>query len=321
MPRVRDALRVRHYSPRTEAAYAAWIRRFIAFNGMRHPAELGAKEVKAFLTMLAVERNVSSSTQNQAFSALLFLYRTVLQRPLSGLGSTPRAKRPKRLPVVLSRQEVARILCQLTGAARVMATLLYGAGLRLDECTRLRVQDCDFERGVINVRAGKGGKDRGTTLPRSAETLLRAHLAKVHRLFLEDLRRGMGGVPLPGALAVKFPSAPYEWGWQWVFPSRRPYVDPTTGRRQRRHIDKSTFQRKLKEARIRSGITKPASSHTFRHSFATHLLEDGYDIRTIQELMGHLDVSVTMIYTHLTWPGGRGGVRSPIDRLPLLPKI
>jgi len=321
MVRVREALRVRHYSPRTEAAYAAWIRRFIAFNGMRHPAELGATEVRAFLTMLAVERNVSASTQNQAFSALLFLYRTVLRRPLSGLESTPRAKRPKRLPVVLSRREVARILRQLKGASRVMATLLYGAGLRLDECTRLRVQDCDFDRGVITVRAGKGGKDRSSTLPRSAETLLRAHLARVHRLYLEDLRNGMGGVALPGALAVKLPNAPYEWGWQWVFPSPRPQVEPRTGRRQRRHIDKSTFQRKLKAARIRSGVTKPATSHTFRHSFATHLVENGYDIRTIQELMGHADVSVTLIYTHLTWRGGRGDVRSPADGLPLLPKV
>jgi integron integrase len=281
---------------------------------MRHQSEMGAAEVKAFLTWLAIDRRVAASTQNQAFSAVLFLYRTILEQPLVGLEDTPRAKRPSRLPVVLSRREVAAVLAQLDGVPLLMATLLYGGGIRLDECAQLRVRDLDFDRGVLTIRDGKGGKDRTTLLPGSAEATFRAYLESVRQLHGKDLGQGMGAVSLPDALAKKYPSAPFEWGWQWVFPARRCYVDRSTGRSHRHHIHPSAFQRAFKAARLRSGVTKPATSHSLRHSFATHLLEEGYDIRTIQELLGHSDVSTTMVYTHVAERGSGRGVRSPLDR-------
>ena len=312
LDRVRFAIRTRHYSRRTERAYIGWIRRFILFHDKRHPVEMGGTEVTRFLTHLAVDGKVSASTQNQALSALLFLYRDVLGVELAWLDEVVRAKRPVRLPVVLSRDEVRAILAELHGVERIMASLLYGAGLRLLECCRPRVQDVEFARGELTVRSGKGAKDRVAPLPRALVDPLTTHLVGVRELHARDLRAGAGSVELPEALERKYPRAAWEWPWQWVFPATRPYVDVTTGRRRRHHLHESVLQRAVREAALKARLTKRATCHALRHSFATHLLEDGYDIRTIQELLGHRDVSTTMIYTHVLNRGGRG-VRSPLD--------
>ncbi|WP_175304622.1 integron integrase [Candidatus Nitrospira nitrificans] len=314
LDRVRAAIRTRHYSRRTEKAYVGWIRRYILFHGKRHPAEMGASEVTRFLSSLAVEGQVAASTQNQAVSALLFLYREVLGQELPWLDEVIRARRPVRLPVVLGRREVQAILDGLGGAPRLMALLLYGAGLRLLECARLRVQDIDFERHQIVVRGGKGDKDRVTMLPVVVRADLAAHLEEVRRQHALDLRRGAGWVELPSALARKYPYAGREWGWQWVFPATRVYVDRDTSQRRRHHLHESVLQRAVKMAVARAGLPRHATCHTLRHSFATHLLEDGHDIRTVQELLGHRDVSTTMIYTHVL-NRGPAGVRSPADRM------
>jgi integron integrase len=314
LARVIAAIRMRHYSPRTEKAYLGWIRRYLSYHRGRDPAAMGGAEVQSFLSRLAVDGKVSASTQNQAFSALLFLYRDVLGVGLQGLENTERAKRPERLPLVLSEGEVRAILRHLKGRMLTMAYLMYGSGLRLLECARLRVKDIDFDRSEITVRSGKGGKDRVTVLPQRVADRLRSHLAKVRRVHEADLADGAGSVLMPDALARKLPNASREWPWQWVFPAARLYTDVDTGERRRHHVHESVLQRAFKDAVRASGITKPATCHTLRHCFATHLLEDGYDIRTIQELLGHRDVSTTMIYTHVLNRGGRG-VRSPVDRL------
>jgi integron integrase len=314
LDQVRHAIRVRHYSRRTEAAYLGWIRRFILFHGKRHPNQMGEAEVTAFLSGLAVDRRVSASTQNQALSAILFLYQQVLGKELDWLDEVVRAKAPPRLPVVLTRDEVRAILGRLEGSSRLVGTLLYGAGLRLLECLQLRVKDVDFGRNDIVVRDGKGGPDRRTMLPGSAKENLARHLEVVHRQHQDDLKPGAGWVELSGALARKYPNAGRDWGWQWVFPATRHYVDRETGQRRRHHLHESVIQRAVKLAAVKTSIAKPATCHSFRHSFATHLLEDGHDIRTVQELLGHKDVSTTMIYTHVLNRGGRG-VLSPADRL------
>jgi integron integrase len=292
----------------------AWIRRFIFFHGKRHPAELGAPEVASFLTSLAVDNNVAASTQNQALGALLFLYREVLGQSLPWLDDVVRARRPQRLPVVLTRDEVSIVLGQLEGTPRLMALLFYGAGLRLLEAARLRVQDIDFGANLIVVRNGKGMKDRVTMLPAAARPALAQHLAVVQRQHERDLQAGAGWVELPDALSRKYPNAGRQWGWQWVFPATRFYWHREPGQRRRHHLHESVPQRAVKEAVRRSGIVKHAKCHTFRPSFATHLLEDGYDIRTVQELLGHRDIATTMIYTHVL-NRGPAAVRSPADRL------
>lgn len=287
LDRVRNALRARHGSRRTEKAYVAWIRRYILFHDKRHPAEMGAAEVTQFLSWLAVEKSVAASTQNQALSALLFLYRHVLELDLPWLDGVVRAKRAERLPVVLTRDEVRAVIHQLAGPPRLMAILLYGAGLRLLECARLRVKDVDFATNQIVVRSGKGDKDRVTMLPAAVKADLTAHLQAMNRQHQADLLHGAGWVELPWALARKYPNAGREWTWQWVFPATRIYVDRVTGQRRRHHLHESVLQRAVNQAVRRAGIPKPATCHTFRHSFATHLLEDGHDIRTVQELLGH----------------------------------
>jgi integron integrase len=311
LDQVRAAIRVRHYSPRTAEAYVSWIRRFIVFHGKRHPRELGEREVTAFLSSLA-GRDVSASTQNQALSAILFLYGAVLDRRLPWMAEIVRARRPVRLPVVLSRQEISAVLARLRGPVRLMASLLYGAGLRLLECAELRVKDVGFDRGELTVRDGKGGKDRVTMLPAALRGPLEEHLAQVKAQHEVDVRAGRGSVALPGALHLKYPTAATEWAWQWVFPATRFYMDAVTGERRRHHLHESVLQRAVKDAVQAAGIPRPATCHSLRHSFATHLLESGYDIRTIQELLGHRDVSTTMVYTHVLNRGGRG-VRSPLD--------
>jgi integron integrase len=311
---VRDAVRRLHYSPRTEEAYVHWIKRFIYFSGRRHPATLRAAEVTAFLNDLARERNVAAATQNQALSALLFLYREVLGTALPWLDELDRVRRPARVPTVLSPGEVQRLLGAMRGTKWLMASLLYGAGLRLRECLKLRVKDVDFAYAQIVVRDGKGGKDRVTMLPRSVIEPLRSHLARVRELHERDLARGYGDVELPHALARKYPRAPYEWAWKFVFPSRKLSVDPATGVIRRHHVFENYLARGVKEAARAARLAKHVTCHTLRHSFATHLLERGYDIRTVQELLGHSDVSTTMVYTHVMNRGARG-VRSPLDRL------
>jgi integron integrase len=312
LEQVRQLLRLRHYSLRTEEAYLAWIRRYILFHGKRHPRDLAEAEVSAFLSSLAIEGSVAASTQNQALSALLFLYKEVLQRELAFIGGVVRVKRPPKLPVVLAPAEVRAVLAQLKGAYRLMAELLYGSGLRLLECLRLRVKDVDFEYLHIVVRDSKGGRDRRTMLPVSVVPALRDHLEEVKRRHDLDLGEGFGTVHLPGALERKMPNASREWAWQYVFPAAKRSADPRTGIKQRHHVNEKNLQNAVKTAVRAARVNKGASCHTLRHSFATHLLENGYDIRTVQELLGHKDVSTTMIYTHvLNKPGI--GVRSPLD--------
>lgn len=305
---------MRHYSGRTEEAYIAWVRRYVGFHGIRHPAELEAADVAKFLTHLASQQKVSSSTQNQALSALLFLYREVLGRDFGWLSGVVRAKQPKRLPVVLTREEVRTLLGAMTGPTQLLARLLYGSGLRLLESVSLRVKDVDFGQRQIVVRAGKGNRDRITILPDQAGEALAAQLSRVHALHGRDLATSGGSVAVPEALAKKYPGAGREWAWQYVFPATRRYWDRDSGEWRRHHLHESVLQRAVKTAARRVGLPKRVSCHTFRHSFATHLIEDGYDIRTVQELLGHRDVNTTMIYTHVLNRGGRG-VRSPADRL------
>jgi integron integrase len=312
LDQVRDRIRVKHYSIRTETQYVQWIRRFILFHGKRHPRDLGAPEVEAFLTHLAVEGNVAAATQNQALSALLFLYREVLEIELPWLDKVTRAKRPRHLPVVLTRDEVRAVLDKMEGVYGLLARLLYGTGMRLMEVIRLRVKDVEFTRGEILVRDGKGAKDRVTMLPESVKADLRVHLAWRRELFEQDKLAGKASVYLPDALARKYPNAPMEWGWQYVFPSGSYSIDPRSGEERRHHLDEKLLQRAMKRAVNAAGLAKPATPHTLRHSFATHLLERGQDIRTIQELLGHKDVATTMIYTHVLNKGGHG-VTSPLD--------
>jgi integron integrase len=318
LDQVRDAVRLKHYSIRTEEAYINWVKRYIVFHNKRHPAEMGAPEIEAFLTHLAVKETVAASTQNQAFSALLFLYREVLHQDLGPIDAL-RAKRPRRLPTVLTREETLRLIGCLSGTHQLMAKLLYGSGLRLMDCLRLRVKDLDFERRAIIVREGKGGQDRVTVLPDSLMPALQEHLQRVKALHDHDLAHGYGSVHLPDALARvylpfgdKYPNADREWGWQYVFPSSQLSRDPRSGVMRRHHMHESSLQKAVKEAARLAGITQPVGPHTLRHCFATHLLEAGYDIRTVQELLGHKDVKTTMIYTHVLKRGGLA-VRSPLD--------
>lgn len=314
LDQMREALRSRHYSRRTEQTYCQWVKRFIFFHKVRHPVEMGGAEINAFLTHLAVKEKVSASTQNQALSALLFLYRHVLGREVGDLGEVIRARKPKRLPVVMNRDEVKAVLANLTGDKWLMASLMYGAGLRLMECMRLRVQDIDFSRNEILVRDGKGAKDRITMLPKSLKPALQKHLKKVKAVHERDLADGWGRVLLPGALDRKYPNAPKEWRWQWVFPQENRWKNPKTGEEGRHHVHESIIQKAVNVAVRKAGLAKRATCHTFRHSFATQLLEGGYDIRTVQELLGHKDVKTTMIYTHVLNRGGKG-VKSPVDDL------
>lgn len=313
LDRVRERIRIKHYSIRTETQYVQWVRRFVLYHGKRHPRDMGAPEVEAFLTHLAVDGQVAAATQNQALSALLFLYKEVLGVDLPWLNDVTRAKRPQRLPVVLTREEVQAVLTRMTGTYGLMARLLYGTGMRLMECVRLRVKDVDFGRGEILIRDGKGAKDRVTMLPQSLVVPLQTHLQQRRALFGDDHQAGKGSVYLPDALARKYPNASTEWGWQYVFPSGSYSVDPRSGEERRHHLDEKLLQRAMKKAVQAAGLAKPATPHTLRHSFATHLLEAGHDIRTVQELLGHADVSTTMIYTHVLNRGGRG-VRSPLDQ-------
>jgi len=313
LDQVRDRIRFRHYSIRTEQAYVQWIRRFILFHGKRHPGDMGASQVVEYLTHLAVVGNVTASTQNQAKSALLFLYREVLGETLPWLDDIEGAKKPQRLPVVLTADETDAILVRLDGVTGLAVRLLYGSGMRLMEALRLRVKDIEFARRQVLIRSGKGDKDRVTMLPEVLVEPLRAHLGWVQAMHNADLARGRGEVYLPFALARKYPSAEREWPWQYVFPADRHTTDPRSGAVRRHHIDEQVIQRAVRQAAIDAGIQKPVSPHTLRHSFATHLLESGYDIRTVQELLGHKDVSTTMIYTHVLNKGGRGAT-SPLDR-------
>jgi len=314
LTRVRAIMRARHMSPRTENAYTAWIRRYARYHGLRHPAELSDEHVVDFLTHLAAEQRLARSTQMQAMSALMLLYDDVLHRPLGDVRFAIRSTTPARLPVVLTREEVRRLLGQLEHEPKLVATLLYGSGLRLMEALSLRVKDVDLEAGEIRVRRGKGAKDRVTMLPDAIQSALREHLARVKALHDSDLAAGAGCVQLPGALEKKSPVWGKHFGWQWVFPARRRYADDATGEPRRHHLHETVVQRAVQRAVRAAEISKHASCHTLRHSFATHLLEDGYDIRTVQELLGHTDVSTTMIYTHVL-NRGRVGVRSPADKL------
>jgi len=312
LDQVRDLLRLKHYSIRTEEAYVAWIRQYILFHNTRHPKDMGTPEIQAFLTHLAVERKVAASTQNQALSALIFLYRQVLRQELHGSIDAVRAKRPQRVPTVLTKAEVRQVLGQLSGMHRMLVELLYGSGIRSLECVRLRVKDLDFSRQELTVRDGKGAKDRRTMLPGSLIGPFQHHLQTVKQMHTTDLAEGNGCVYLPFALAKKYPNAETEWRWQYVFPATRTSIDPRSGIRRRHHLNESVLHRAIKKATDATGITKRVSCHTFRHSFATHLLEAGYDIRTVQELLGHEDVATTMIYTHVLNKGGLA-VKSPLD--------
>jgi integron integrase len=313
LDRVRNLIRIKHYSIRTEQAYLFWIKQFILFHNKRHPSDMAEPEITTFLSHLAVNKQVSASTQTQALSAILFLYRDVLNHPLERLDHIHRAKKSEKLPVVFTRDEAQAVLAQLDGSLWLMASLLYGSGLRLMECLRLRVKDLDFHYDQITVRDGKGGKDRVSVLPFSIKPPLQRHLIRVKALHARDLKEGFGQVYLPNALARKYQQADREWCWQYVFPSAKRSVDPRTGVVRRHHVNEQSLQRAIGAAVRKAGVAKPASCHTFRHSFATHLLEDGYDIRTVQELLGHKDVRTTMIYTHVLNRGGRA-VKSPIDR-------
>ena len=312
LDQVRAAIRLRHYSIHTEEAYLSWTKRFIDFHHGTHPQCMGSAEVAAFLTHLAVDRNVSASTQNQALSALLFLYQEVLAQPLEFPIDSVRARKPKRLPTVLTRQEVIAVIDALPGIYRLAAQLLYGSGLRLTECLRLRVKDVDFDMHMIVVRDGKGMHDRVTMLPDIVVAPLQQHLRHVKRLHQQDLKTGHGSVYLPFALERKVPSAAREWGWQYVFPANRLSIDPRSRILRRHHLSASSLQKAVRTAARQAGMHKPVTCHTFRHSFATHLLESGHDIRTVQELLGHKDVKTTMIYTHVLNRGGLA-VRSPLD--------
>jgi integron integrase len=313
LERMREQIRLRHYSLRTERSYCDWVRRYVRFHGMRHPRELGPEHMTAFLSSLANRRHVSASTQNQALAALLFLYREVLRVELPWLHEIARARRPRRLPVVLTRAEVHAMIGHMDGVHALMAKLMYGTGLRLMECLRLRVKDVELVRREVIVRQGKGAKDRITMFPASLVDEMVQHLARVRGIYDRDRKARIAGVELPDAYAVKNPRAAASWTWHWVFPQGHLSVDPRTGITRRHHAFDQTFQRSLKRAAAKAGIVKPVSSHTLRHSFATHLMEAGYDIRTVQELLGHKDVSTTMIYTHVLNRGGRGVV-SPLDR-------
>lgn len=312
LDQVREAIRVRHYSIRTEQAYVGWIKRFIFFHGKRHPGDMGKAEISAFLSHLAVKGKVAASTQNQALNAILFLYREVLKRDVGWLDEVERAKKPSRLPVVFTPSEARKILALLPKDKWVMASLLYGSGLRLMECVRLRVKDVDFHYRQITVRDDKGRKDRVTVLPKKLVEPLQVQLETVKTLHQQDLKEGYGAVYLPYALEKKYPNANREFGWQYVFPASKRAIDPRSGVERRHHLSETALQQAVKNAIRKAEINKPGSCHTFRHSFATHLLENGYDIRTIQELLGHKDVNTTMIYTHVLERGGRG-VRSPLD--------
>ncbi|MBI3774264.1 MAG: integron integrase [Gammaproteobacteria bacterium] len=314
LDQLRDKIRLKHYSIRTEQAYVDWVRRFILFHGKRHPTALGKPEVEAFLTHLAVNGKVAASTQNQAKSAILFLYRDVLAQELPWLDNVEQAKAPKRLPVVLTPAEVSRVLERMEDGYGIIGRLLYGCGLRLMEAVRLRVKDVEFSRHEIIVREGKGFKDRITMLPTSLAAPLALHLEKIRAQHQQDLTAGGGEVYLPYALAKKYPTAGREWGWQYVFPSSKLSVDPRSDVARRHHIDEQGVQRAMRAAVRSAGLVKIATPHTLRHSFATHLLQSGYDIRTVQELLGHKDVATTMIYTHVLNRGGRG-VNSPLDSI------
>ena len=309
---VRNQIRLRHYSIRTEETYVSWIKKFIFFHNKRHPKDMGESEVERFLSHLAVKRKVSASTQNQALSALLFLYKNVLKKELKFIKNTVSAKRHRHIPVVFSREEIEKIFIHLKGTPWLVANLLYGSGLRLMESIRLRRQDIDFDYNQIIVRSGKGEKDRKTMLPLSLKSPLKTQLEKVKIIHTEDIRDGFGEVFLPYALSKKYPNASKEFGWQWVFPSSRRSIDPRTGIERRHHINETVIQRAVKNTLREAGINKNGSCHSFRHSFATHLLENGYDIRTVQELLGHKDIRTTMIYTHVLNKGGLG-VKSPLD--------
>jgi len=314
LEQVRVAIRTKHYSLRTEDTYVQWIRRFILFHDKRHPQEMGVEEISQFLSDLAVTHRVAASTQNQALSAVLFLYKVVLHQELGRIEDLVHAHKPKKLPVILTRQEVKTVLQYLSGPPWLMASLLYGSGLRLLECLRLRVKDIDFSYKQITVREGKGAQDRVTILPLNVLSALQQHLQAVKQLHDRDLEAGFGDVYLPYALEKKYPYAARAWAWQYVFPAAKRSHDPRTGIERRHHVLPLVLQRAVKAALRQAGIPKAASCHTFRHSFATHLLENGADIRTIQELLGHKDVSTTMIYTHVLQRGGQG-VRSPVDLL------
>jgi len=314
LEQVRDRCRVKHYSIRTEKAYSQWIKRYILYHHKRHPREMGKPEIEAFLSHLAVNRNVTPSTQNLALASILFLYREVLEIKLPWMDDVIRAKKQPRLPVVMTPNEVQRVLANMEGKYWLMASMMYGTGMRLMEVIRLRVKDIDFQRCEITVREGKGGKDRRTMLPDTLIEPLKQLLERVRELHTQDMEQGADSVYLPYALERKYPNAGKELGWQYMFPARKLSTDPRTQLFRRHHLDAKALQRKVKQAVRQSGINKPASSHTFRHSFATHLLESGYDIRTVQELLGHKDVSTTMIYTHVLNKGGQG-VKSPLDVL------
>jgi integron integrase len=314
LDRLRESLRSRHYSRRTEQSYCHWVKRFIYFHNIRNPVEMTEPEINAFLTHLAVKEKVSASTQNQALSALLFLYRYVLNREIGDLGEVIRARKPRHIPVVMTREEVKAVLANLAGDKWLMASLMYGAGLRLMECLRLRVQDVDFASNEILIRDGKGAKDRITMLPESVKAKLQEHLMEVKKIHGRDLADGWGRVQMPTALDRKYPTAPADWRWQWVFPQENRWLNLQTKEQGRHHVDESLVQKAVREAVANAGLTKHATCHTFRHSFATHLLEAGYDIRTVQELLGHNDVKTTMIYTHVL-NRGPGAVRSPADGL------
>jgi integron integrase len=314
LDQVREKIRIKHYSIRTEQAYVSWIKRFILFHDKRHPNEMGKQEIEAFLTHLAKNLNVASSTQNQAFNALLFLYNQVLDKALGDKINATRAKKPRRLPTVMTNEEAMKVINNLSGSNKLMAKLLYGSGLRLMECLRLRVKDVDFGMHQIMVRDEKGKIDRVTLLPESVMADLKEQLERVKAIHENDINQGYGKVYLPYALSRKYPNANLEWCWQYVFPSKSLSKDPRTGATRRHHIHENSLQKAVKKAVKLTRIPKPVSCHTFRHSFATHLLESGYDIRTVQELLGHKDVNTTMIYTHVIKKGGKG-VKSPLDTL------
>lgn len=313
LDRARHALRRKHYSLHTERQYLDWMERFIRFHNKRHPQFLGKAEVEGFLTHLATDKNYAASTQNQALSALLFLYKYVLEQPLEFDLDPVRAKRPKRLPTVLSRQEAHATLNCMSGETQLMAKLLYGAGLRVSECVRLRVKDLDFDQRVVIIRDGKGGRDRATILPESLVDPLQTHLIRVQAIHAKDLKQDVGTVYLPHALQVKYPQANREWIWQYAFPSSQLSIDPRSGVTRRHHMSRSALQKAVRRAGALAGVHKRVTPHVFRHSFATHLLEDGYDIRTVQDLLGHKDVRTTMIYTHVL-RRGPFAVRSPLDK-------